>query len=122
MRTLSEENYKLTCDVLVKSCNETLNKGNFEIIKASYKNKINSNRRYEKIQDIKDLIHVLEKRDCVSHDNPSVLYEIADGANVNCHLPSVHFRNHELHEIPPNLRCQPNSVQLSSNSAGRSYY
>nr|XP_012148761.1 PREDICTED: fas-associated death domain protein isoform X1 [Megachile rotundata] len=46
-----------------------ITEGMLEVLKKYYTQYINSNRKFSQIKDIRTLLNVLEKRDCLSHSN-----------------------------------------------------
>lgn len=60
------------CEIL-KILQENVTKSELETIKEKYKSNINSNRRYDEITNIQDLLEVLEDRQVLTNDNLAVV-------------------------------------------------
>lgn len=55
-----------------------ITEGILEVLKEYYKQYINSNRKLSQIKDLRTLLKVLEKRDCLSYINVEPLYYISN--------------------------------------------
>lgn len=100
----NEENYEKMRKIIINYCNDNCNKKKLQAIKTLYVDLINSKRSFERIENITDLIKVLEKRDCLSHTDIKILFEIADIINIR-HMLNYFNNKHELNETQNNLNC-----------------
>lgn len=82
MKNLTEAEYKLLCDIMIDYCDQNISEEKLYAIKVMYEDQINSYRQLESIGNMTDLINVLEKRDCLSHNDITILLQIAGYLNV----------------------------------------
>ncbi|CAH1401850.1 unnamed protein product [Nezara viridula] len=105
-----EENYHHIFQLL---CQIKLSKEKLELIKSKFKDNINSLRRYENIDDMKELLKILEKRCVIGHDNIVKLYDIVETVDdaskqkIGKHLTNQSFWLSKIPSTPINLAfCQ----------------
>lgn len=109
MGNVSEEYYRYLCDIVINACEEHVNSNKILGLKYKYEDNINSNRRFETINSVRDLIKLLEKRDDLSSENVTILHEIAAYFNQSYLLNTLHDRTNittptvqEMHVVQHN--------------------
>lgn len=112
-----EENYRTIFQLL---CQVKLSKDKLELIKSKFKHNIDSPRRYENINDMKELLKILEKRCVIGFDNIVKLYDIVETVDdeskkkIGMHLNNQSLWLSKIPKAPINLTfCQDKQMYLS---------
>lgn len=120
MEPVPQEVYSSMCDVLINNCDAKVYQEKIQVIKTLYEDNIKSNRRLENIQNLKDLIQVLEKRDSLSRTNVEILYEIADNLNIR-HLLN-YYNTCQNQKLLNETIVNPQKSKLKSSDHQQSMY
>lgn len=100
--------YDLFKQKILTRCLNYASTKQLEVLKNSYAYVINSNRRMEYIESLFDLINILEKRNIVSSENRTILFDIyfrLTGSHYIDHDNNRAIHNDIKKEIEPGKYC-----------------